>query len=143
MRYLLDTCVLVSALRSSAGASHKVLKAALDGPLPVLMHYKLLAEYRSVLFRPEQLSVISQTEYEIERLLAYLVAIAIESNVRYLWRPNLADPGDDFVLEIAVSGQPATIVTHNTKDFKRGNLYFPEIMICTPQYIVKEVLINE
>jgi putative PIN family toxin of toxin-antitoxin system len=143
MRYLIDTCVLVSALRSSAGASHIVLKAALDGALPVLMHYKLLAEYRSVLFRPEQLALISQTEYEIERLLAYLVAIATESKVRYLWRPNLSDPGDDFVLEIAVSGQPATIVTHNTKDFKRGELYFPEIVICTPQYIVREVLNHE
>jgi putative PIN family toxin of toxin-antitoxin system len=143
MRYLIDTCVLVSALRSSSGASHKVLKAALDGTLPVLMHYKLLAEYRSVLFRPEHLSVISQTEYEIERLLAYLVTIAIESKVRYLWRPNLSDPADDFVLEIAVSGQPATIVTHNTKDFKRGDLYFPQIVICTPQHIVREVLNNE
>ena len=111
--------------------------------LPVLMHYKLLAEYRSVLFRPEHLPVISQTEYEIERLLAYLVTIAIESKVRYLWRPNLSDPGDDFVLEIAVSGQPATIVTHNTKDFKRGDLYFPQIVICTPQHIVREVLNHE
>lgn len=143
MRYLIDTCVLVSALRSSAGASHIVLKAVLDGTLPVLMHYKLLAEYRSVLFRPEQLSLFSQSEYELERLLAYLVAIAIESKVRYLWRPNLSDPGDDFVLEIAVSGQPATIVTHNIKDFKRGELYFPEVMIRTPQYIVREVLTHE
>jgi putative PIN family toxin of toxin-antitoxin system len=143
MRYLIDTCVLVSALRSSAGASHKVLKAALDGTLPVLMHYKLLAEYRSVLFRPEQLSVMSQNEYELERLLAYLVNIAIESRVRYLWRPNLTDPADDFVLEIAVSGQPATIVTHNTDDFKRGELFFPQIIICTPQHIVREVLNHE
>jgi putative PIN family toxin of toxin-antitoxin system len=143
MRYLLDTCVLVSALRSSAGASHKVLKAALNGSLPILMHYKMLAEYRSVLFRAEHLSVISQTEYEIERLLTYLVAIAVESNVRYLWRPNLSDPGDDFVLEIAVSGQPATIVTHNAKDFMRGELYFPQVIISTPQNIVREVLNHE
>ncbi|HIJ86408.1 MAG TPA: putative toxin-antitoxin system toxin component, PIN family [Desulfuromonadales bacterium] len=143
MRYLIDTCVLVSALRSSSGASHIVLKAVLNGALPILMHYKLLTEYRSVLFRPEQLHVIPQTENEIERLLAYLVAIATESKVRYLWRPNLSDPSDDFVLEIAVSGQPSTIVTHNTKDFERGNLYFPDIMICSPQYIVREVLNHE
>jgi putative PIN family toxin of toxin-antitoxin system len=143
MRYLLDTCVLVSALRSSAGASHKILKAALEGTLPILMHYKMLAEYRSVLFRPEQRAMFSQTEQEIERLLAYLVAIATESNVRYLWRPNLSDPGDDFVLEIAISGQPATIVTHNTKDFRQGELYFPHVLICTPQTVIKEVLHHE
>jgi uncharacterized protein len=143
MRYLLDTCVLVSALRSSAGASHKILKAALDGALPILMHYKMLSEYRSVLFRPEQRAMFSQTEQEIERLLAYLIAIATESKVRYLWRPNLSDPGDDFVLEIAISGQPATIVTHNTKDFRQGELYFPHVLICTPQTVVKEVLHHE
>jgi putative PIN family toxin of toxin-antitoxin system len=143
MRYLIDTCVIVSALRSSAGASHLVLKAAIDGTLPIIMHYKLLTEYRSVLLRLEQLSMIKQTESEIERLLAYVVATAIESKVRYLWRPNLQDPADDFVLEIAVSGQPCTIVTHNTKDFERGNLYFPEIQIRTPQYIVREVLNHE
>jgi putative PIN family toxin of toxin-antitoxin system len=143
MRYLLDTCVLVSALRSSAGASHKVLKAALEETLPVLMHYKLLAEYRSVLFRPEHLSKFAQTEYEVERLLAYLVARAVECNVRYLWRPNLSDPSDDFILEIAVSGQPATIVTHNTKDFMRGELYFPQVIISTPQNVVREVLNHE
>ncbi len=108
-----------------------------------MMHYKMLAEYRSVLFRPEQLSIFSQNEYEIERLLAYLVAIAAESKVRYLWRPNLPDPGDDFVLEIAISGQPATIVTHNTKDFNRGELCFPQIKICTPQTVIREVLHHE
>lgn len=107
------------------------------------MHYKMLAEYRSVLFRPEQRAMFSQTEQEIERLLAYLVAIATESNVRYLWRPNLSDPGDDFVLEIAISGQPATIVTHNTKDFRQGELYFPHVLICTPQTVIKEVLHHE
>jgi predicted nucleic acid-binding protein len=35
----------------------------------------------------------------------------------FRWRPALADPNDDMVLETAVNGQAHAIVTFNQRDF--------------------------
>ena len=41
----------------------------------------------------------------------------MRQEVFFLWRPQLKDPGDDFVLEIAVAANCDAIVTHNLRDF--------------------------
>jgi len=51
VRYVLDTCVVVSALRSRNGASNRVLRLAFERKIRAVCHYKLLSEYREVLFR--------------------------------------------------------------------------------------------
>jgi HicB family len=38
----------------------------------------------------------------------------------FMWRPQLRDPADEFVLEAAVDGEAAAIVTFNQRDFWRG-----------------------
>jgi len=35
----------------------------------------------------------------------------------FMWRPQLRDPADEFVLEAAVNGQAEVIVTFNRRDF--------------------------
>lgn len=35
----------------------------------------------------------------------------------FMWRPQLRDPADELVLEAAVNGQAAAIVTFNRRDF--------------------------
>ena len=37
--------------------------------------------------------------------------------VHFLWRPQLRDPNDEFVLEVAVESGCGVIVTHNIRDF--------------------------
>ena len=138
MRYLIDTCVLVSALRSKNGASHLVLQRVLDGQLPIVMHYKLLMEYWDVLTRPTMRPGLVHTDLELERILAALVAIAEDVTVRYLWRPNLRDEKDNFLLEIAIAAQPSTIITHNVRDFITGDLRFPGVLIKRPQDVLTE-----
>ena len=94
-----------------------MVQQAFVGRLPLVMHFKLLAQYWDVLTRPEHRARLIYTPAQIERILAALVGVAEEVTVRFLWRPNLMDEGDNFVVEIAVAAQPCTIVTHNVRDF--------------------------
>ena len=139
MRYLIDTNVLVSALRSRRGASHAVLRRVILGELTIVMHPKLLWEYRDVLGRQEIAATLTLSPQEVESLLAYLVHIASEVNVRYLWRPNLRDEGDSFVIEIALAVAPCAVVTHNTRDLSAGEPRFPDVALMTPQTLLQSL----
>lgn len=132
MRYLLDTNILVAAFRSRTGASNAIVRLGLLGVLPLVTHQKLVYEYRDVLSRPEILADTNLSFHEIEIVLAQLLIKATEIDVRYLWRPNLPDEGDNFVLEIAIAAWPCTIVTHKIKDFARAELRFPQVAAVTP-----------
>ncbi len=137
MRYLLDTNVLVAAFRSRNGASNAIVRRALLGELPLVVHHKLVYEYRDVLSRPEILAETGISCREVEIVLAQLIADATEIDVRYLWRPNLTDEDDNFILEIAVAAWPCTIVTHNIADFARSELRFPQVTLCTPGQLMQ------
>ncbi len=50
---MIDTNVLVAALRSSSGASHEILLIADKGDFEVALSVPLLAEYDDVCHRPE------------------------------------------------------------------------------------------
>lgn len=139
MRYLLDTNVLVAAFRSRNGASNAIVRRALLGDLPLVVHQKLVFEYRDVLSRPDILAGTQFIWSEIEVVLAHLVASAHEVEVRYLWRPNLKDEDDNFIMEIAVAAWPCTIVTHNLRDFVRAELSFPQVALCTPGQLLQSL----
>ena len=139
MRYLLDTCLLVSALRSRHGASNQLLRLLFEGKLPVVIHYKLLAEYRAVLARMAHAGDLPFTPPQLERFLGAVVAVAEEVEVRYLLRPNLRDENDNFVFEIAFAASPCTIVTHNIRDFAKPELVWRGVEVKTPQRVLQEV----
>ena len=139
MRYLLDTCVVVAALRSRRGASNQVLRLAFERVLPIVIHYKLLAEYCSVLARAAHLAEIGFTPARLDRFLAAIVTVAEEVSVRYLWRPNLPDEDDNFIYEIAFAASPCTIVSHNVRDFAAPELRWPGVVVKTPQLALREV----
>ena len=83
LRYVLDTCVVASALRSRNGASNRVLRLALLGEIPAVCHYKLLSEYCDVLFRMVRRGEVAFSRSQVERFLAALVTVAEELEVRY------------------------------------------------------------
>ena len=139
MRYLLDTSVLVAAFRSRSGASNAIVRRALRGDLPLVVHQKLVYEYSDVLSRPDILAETGLAWADVELVLAHLVASAHDVEVRYLWRPNLKDEADNFILEIAVAAWPCTIVTHNLKDFVHAELRFPQIALCTPGQLLQSL----
>ena len=61
MRLVLDTDVIVAAMRSDRGASRQLLLAALDRKIVILASVRLMLEYEAVLTRPEQLDMIGLT----------------------------------------------------------------------------------
>ena len=101
------------------------------------MHFKLLAEYRDVLLREENRLATGLSEEHTHRFLAAFIGVAEQVRVQYLWRPNLPDEDDNFIMEIAVAASPCTIVTHNVRDFRGGEQVFAGIRIARPAEVLK------
>jgi len=117
-RTVLDADVLVAAVRSDRGASRVLLRRALENGYPVLASVPLLLQYESVLTRPEHLDAAQISAAEAGVVLDAIAAVAEPIRISYLWRPILADPGDDLVLETAVNGRADVIVTFNRRHFE-------------------------
>lgn len=118
MRVVLDTNVLVAALRSKSGPSRAWARAALKQEVEILVSVPLFLEYEAVLKRPEHLLATGLLKTElVDEFLAGLAGVVIPVEVSYLWRPQLADPADEMVLEAAVNGRADWIVTYNVRDF--------------------------
>ena len=58
--------------------------------------------------------------------------------IYYLWRPNLPDEGDNHVVELALAGGAAAIVTRNLRDFERGELRFPALQVLSPERFLEK-----
>lgn len=53
----------------------------------------------------------------MDTALTALAALVEPVEVRFTWRPQLADPSDEMVLDAAVNGQADALVTHNVVHF--------------------------
>jgi len=115
--YVLDTDVLVAAFRSDAGASRRILQAALARRFEVLLSVPLMFEYEAVLCRPEHLAASGASTEDVRDVLDGLAAVGRHVKLAFRWRPALPDPNDDMVLETALNGQAHAIVTFNERDF--------------------------
>lgn len=117
-RVVLDTTVLIAALRSDRGASRILLTEALRGRFVTLASVPLMVEYEAVATRLEHLEAAGVTEPEVQAVLDALASVVIPVRLAYLWRPMLPDVADDMVLETAVNGQADMLVTVNLRDFR-------------------------
>ena len=112
---VIDTNVLIAGLRSSRGWAHRLLLLIDEGKFDISLSGPLLLEYEEVCKRDA--GQLSLTEEEIDDILDYLCRTAKLTTVYFQWRPKLADPCDDMVLELAVAGGCNVIVTFNTRHF--------------------------
>ena len=132
---ILDTNVLVAALRSKQGASRQLLVNVLSGRISAGVSVPLFLEYESVLKRPEQLQAFSLRATEIDEFLSGLATMLKPIDISFLWRPQLKDPADEMVLEAAVNGRCSHLVTWNLRDFAQVSQRF-NVVCCTPaEYI--------
>ena len=115
-RVVLDTNVLVSALRSNRGASFALMLRLAEGDFRPSVSVPLVLEYEDALLRQVVSRQVSQKA--VQDVLDYLCGVSERHKIHYLWRPHLRDPKDDMVLELALAAQCDFIVTHNLADFK-------------------------
>ena len=112
---VLDTNVLISALRSRRGASFELLRQIGDARWRLHLSTALLLEYEEIARREAQHFWLNPDK--IEDVLDYLSANAQGHSITFRWRPVLSDPDDDFILELAVAAKAQYIVTHNLSNF--------------------------
>lgn len=137
-RVVLDTDVIVTALRSATGGSNAVLHEAALGRLTLLATPALFLEYEAVLKRPEQRLVHGLGLRDIDRFLAALASSCQPVEVSFQWRPQLADANDEMVLEAAVNGRADALVTHNVRHFDKGATTFG-LRVLRPGELLREL----
>jgi putative PIN family toxin of toxin-antitoxin system len=135
---ILDTVVMVAAIRSNAGASHRLLAAGLNVRFRMLVSVPLLIEYEAVMTRPNHLAASRLSVADVGTLLDAVAAIAEPVRLDFLWRPLLTDANDDMVLETAVNGRADAIVTFNRRHFTPVTKRFG-IGVVTPAEIVNQM----
>lgn len=111
---VLDTNVLVAAIRSRRGASFRVLERLGTDAYDIVISVPLVLEYEDALLRHRGLL----SPEEISDLIDYVCRVGRRQRIFYLWRPLLRDPKDDMVAEVAIAGGVEAVVTHNRRDFE-------------------------
>ena len=133
IRIVIDTCVLVSAIKSNQGASFKLLSLLPKKIFTYHISTALVLEYEDVLKRPKL--NLSLTSFEVDKLLDILCLLGKKHLIHFHWRPLLNDESDDFIGELAINAKVDVIVTHNIKDF--GYISKFGIGIVTPHEFLK------
>jgi putative PIN family toxin of toxin-antitoxin system len=116
-RLIIDTNVLVAALRNRNGPSFTLIQSVRRGNVAMYCSPALFLEYEDVLKRPVQLAASGLTPLDVDAILNELAHLIVPVTTHYQWRPQLRDPADEMVLEAAVNGQVNAIVTYNLRDF--------------------------
>jgi putative PIN family toxin of toxin-antitoxin system len=131
---VLDTNVVISALRSQRGASLAILRRIGEGWVP-LISVPLLLEYEAVGKREaKRLKIPESTVDAIVRAFCFA---GRETDVYFRLRPFLPDPGDEFLLELAVAGRADAIVTHNVRHFVGAEQF--GIRVMTPREFLRTI----
>ncbi len=136
MKIVIDTSVWISALIKKDSKAREVLRLVLHKKLFPQMSEALFKEYEEVMKRKkiQNLTPLSLTEQN--NLFEAYLSTCKWNEIYYLWRPNLKDEDDNFVVELAVASGAEVIITYNVKDFKNTELRFKH-KIVTPEKFIK------
>mgnify|MGYP001179313348 CR=1 FL=1 len=133
---VLDTNVLVAALRSRKGASRVVLQGVLSGRWQAGVSVPLFLEYEDVLCRPECLAAFGLSRQDVGAFLDGLANVLLPVEISYLWRPQLRDPNDEMVLETAANRAAGHLLTWNVRDFLPAASRFDVRVVTPPEFLL-------
>jgi putative PIN family toxin of toxin-antitoxin system len=137
-RVVVDTNVLAGALIGRAGSNRWVIRACLEGRLKPLIGQALFLEYEDVLSRKGLYRSSPLSPAERRELFAAFLSVCEWVQIYFSWRPNLPDESDNHILELAVAGGAAAIITNNIRDFHAAELKFPGLRVVTPRELAQE-----
>ena len=86
----------------------------------MLLTVALALEYEAKCMLAEHRLAAGLSAAEASAFIDGLIAMAEPIQTHFRWRPQLHDPGDELVLEAAVNGRAAAIVTFNEKDLREA-----------------------
>ena len=138
-RVVIDTNVFAGALVGGTGYNRRVIRACLSGRLKPLMGQALFLEYEDVLNRRAFFRTSPLSRQERQELFAAFLSVCEWVQIYFSWRPNLPDEADNHIVELAVAGGAAMIVTNNLRDFQGADLRFPDLRMVAPRELVKEL----
>jgi putative PIN family toxin of toxin-antitoxin system len=130
---VLDTNVLVSALRSRRGASFALVERIGTRQFDIAVSVPLVLEYEDAMLRHRG----SLTARQVGDVIDYVCSVARHHRVFFLWRPLLRDPNDDMVAEVAVASGARAIVTYNERDFSGVGKFGIEIW--SPKHLLEGI----
>ena len=129
---MIDTSVFVSALRSSLGASYRLMLLAGGTEFELALSVPLVLEYEDAAKRMPEATGLGPED--IDDIIDYLCGVAHLQELHFLWRPVLRDPQDDHVLELAAEAGCEIVVTHNVRDFA-GSERFGVIAVTPGEFL--------
>lgn len=136
-KIVIDTNVLIGALVGKKyGANRKLIELCFKGKFQPLINNTLFVEYEDVASRDEIIIKSPYSDIEISEFFDAFYSICQWTKIYYLWRPNLNDENDNYLVELAVAGNAEAIISHNTRDFQMSQLKFPHIQIKLPQEVI-------
>jgi putative PIN family toxin of toxin-antitoxin system len=134
---VVDTSVIVSALIGAKGASRQVLRGCLVGEYKPLISTALFLECEDVISRDRIKKACPLSDREVRELMNGFYRVCRWVPIYYLWRPNLRDESDNFLIELAIAGNSNTIVTNNVKDLTGAELKFDNLRILKPEQFLR------
>ncbi len=99
MKVVIDTNVWISALISKDGASREIIRLALLGEIVPQISTALFLEYEAVMKRESVKKFCALSIKEQEELFNAFLSTCNWNEIFYLWRPNLKDEADNFLVE--------------------------------------------
>jgi putative PIN family toxin of toxin-antitoxin system len=135
MKCILDTDVMVAALRSASGASREIVRLIGRKEIIAVASVATMLEYEAVLKRPEHLQAANLSAAQVDTLLDALATLFVPVTSHFVWRPLMQDPDDEMILEAAVNGQVEAIVTFNTRHFRSAAARFGIEVLLPAEYL--------
>jgi predicted nucleic acid-binding protein len=86
----------------------------------MLLNVPSALEYEALCRKADHRLAAGLKEQQVEIFLDAVIAMAEPVETHFLGRPQLRDPNDEMVLEVAVNGRANAVVTFNLRDF--GNV---------------------
>jgi putative PIN family toxin of toxin-antitoxin system len=130
IRVVIDSNVVVTAIRSKVGWSHKLLfSIGIDRRWQPFLSGPLLQEYTEQVFKHSHIPAWSREE--CDDFLDHLCASSCWCEVYFLWRPLLQDVDDHMVMEAALAASAEYIITFNKNDLKPAETF--GITLMTPR----------